>query len=94
MIKVSFAERCAWRAVYIYLQGKQVAHLGVDPRDGVRPQVFGGIAGGVTSETNWSHSFRLNIPTLRFKHPSTALYSKAYSLTSRFWHKVDGRFGS
>lgn len=92
-LKVAFAAGCAWRAIYISLNGKQVAHIGVDPNNGTRPQAFGGIAGGRTSETNWSHAFRLNLPTLRFKHPMSPLRSKAYGVVHTFWHKVDGRYG-
>lgn len=88
-LKVSFAAGCAWRAIYLYLNERQIAHIGVDPNNGTRPQAFGGIA----IPKVWDKSFRVGLPTLRFKHPMSPVRSKAYSLVHTFWHKVDGRYG-
>lgn len=43
--RIAFAEHCAWRATYVYVNGHQVARIGIDP-DWSRASVFGAIAYG------------------------------------------------
>jgi hypothetical protein len=74
----------AWRARYLIVNGRQVAHIGVDPREGVTPALFGAV-GNV--------SFRLPLPTVRWRMNRGRLYLFAYRLSSAFWHGMDGRYG-
>lgn len=78
---------CAWRAVYLYVGAQQVAHLGVDPGDGVKPKLFGGLDVGPV------HSFRVALPAVRWRNEMSPLRMRAYQLSKAFWHNVDGRFG-
>ncbi len=83
-LEVVRAEKCAWRARYVYVNGNQVAHIGVDPHDGNKPQVFGGIG-------PWN--FRIRLPTLPWRINAGPLYVRAYQLVRKFWFGVDGRYG-
>lgn len=74
----------AWRARYIMINGRKVAHIGVDPNGGTRPEMFGSLLG---------REFRFSLPTLHWKYPASPLRMRAYKLTSAFWHNVDGRYG-
>lgn len=40
MLKYEFAEKCAWRAIYISAGCQQIAYLGIDPTAS-RPNIFG-----------------------------------------------------
>lgn len=83
-IKIMDGGGAAWRARYVYVNGDKVAHLGIDPDGGRRPALFGSLAG---------KEFRVNLPTVPWKYPSSALYLRAHKLSSEFWHGLDGRFG-
>jgi len=74
----------AWRARYLYVNGAKVAHIGVDPNNGVTPQCFGSLLG---------RDFRFGLPTLRWKTDMGKLHLAAYKVVNRFWHNVDGRYG-
>ena len=98
-IYVSFADGCAWRAVYVRWtaverQGcyvvptgreRRLLTLGIDPNDGTKPQVFGNVLG---------LDFRFRLPVLRWSmrvvscRPLYWFYRKQ----SAFWHRVDGRY--
>ena len=88
---ITFADRCAWRAVYIYTARPRfgrhttlVAYLGIDPYDG-RPEVFGGLL-------DWS--FRFKVPgVVRWRHPMSAWRLKVYGWQQWFFHRLDGRYG-
>ena len=84
MWEVQTAKGCAWRAVYLRVNGRQVAHIGVDPNNGVTPQAFGGVG---------SRSFRFMLPRLSWRMNAGPTYTRLYRLSSAFWHKVDGRYG-
>ncbi len=84
-ITIEFAEKCAWRAAYLFVDGRQVAHIGVDPNHGVRPRLFVMVGGGR------SHNFLL--PRVPWKQDASLLYLHAYRLSASFWHNVDGRYG-
>ncbi len=83
-IVVEFAEKCAWRAAYLFVDGRQVAHIGVDPDHGVRPKLFAKVAG---------RSFRFNLPRVPWRQDASPLYLHAYRMSASFWHNVDGRYG-
>lgn len=83
-VELETARGCAWRARYLRVNGRQVAHLGVDPNDGTRPQLFGRI---------FARSFRFALPTVHWKHPMSPLRSRLYGAVHLFWHMVDGRYG-
>lgn len=84
MLKLLTAAGCAWRALYLNHNEKQVAHIGVDPNHGVKPKLFGRVG---------DFSFRIGLPWMPFKHPAHPIYMRAYKLSSQFWHGVDGRYG-
>jgi hypothetical protein len=81
-LELKSANGAAWRARYLYVDGKQVAHVGIDPTE--RPTLFGRIA---------SHSFRVALPRVPWKYPCSPAYLKAYQLSNNFWHNMDGRYG-
>ena len=83
-MQIQTAGGCAWRALYLSLNGRQIAHIGVDPNNGVTPQLFGGF--------RWK-SFRLPLPTLRWKWPCSGVRMFAYRMVHQFWFNVDGRYG-
>lgn len=74
----------AWRARYLYVDGRKVASIGVTPNEGVTPQLFGSVLG---------KEFRFPLPTLSWKNPCHPLRMKAYVAVRTFWHNVDGRYG-
>jgi hypothetical protein len=78
------AEGCAWRARYLNLDGRQIAHIGVDPNQGVNPSLFGSIAG---------RSFRFKLPTVPWKCDASPLYLRAYKVSSAFWCGMNGIHG-
>jgi len=84
---------CAWRAVYLYVGNQQVAHLGVDPGDGVTPKIFGGVNVGLVHSFRLIHSFRVALPAVRWRNEMSPLRMRVYRLSKAFWHNVDGRFG-
>ena len=87
LISIQFAERSAWRAVYVYLRGAQVFHLGVDPNIGRQsrgPEFFGGLP---MARLAW----RLPLPAYRWRYPMNRLQRAVFNLSQRFWHAVDGR---
>lgn len=83
-IKIATAEGAAWRARYVYLDARKIAHIGVDPTASKGPQAFGSIAG---------HEFRFNLPTLRYANNMSPLRLRLFKLSQRFWHNMDGRYG-
>lgn len=98
-ITIQFAERCAWRAFYISRTtmadgyGRhQFLHMGVDPKDGVRPQFFGSI-GNPWNRRGRSLRWRLPLPRVAWKFPAGPVHRACYRLSSKFWHGVDGRYG-
>ena len=90
MARLVFADKCAWRAVYVYsTTGPQWFRIGVDPMDGVKPVCFGMIRVG-------SHQFqwRFVLPYVAWKSTyrfPRGLWLRAYGVSKRFWSKVDGR---
>jgi hypothetical protein len=95
-ITITRAEKCAWRALYIRYGTTQIAHIGVDPNDGNRPQLFGGIAGrrdctGGRKATLFS--FRVGLPTMHWRSNMGPVRLAIYKAVRRFWHNVDGRYG-
>src|SRR5262245_12282405 len=88
-MRLQFAERCAWRALYLYrADGRQVLRLGVDPHDGVRPALFGAVG-------RWS--LRLTLPYVPWRWVMATRYARPvallYRASMRFWLGVDGRYG-
>ena len=89
LVTVKFAEHCAWRATYVSVRGSQVLHFGVDPHNGVRPTFFWGLR----VARGWSWGGRFALPWVRWTYPASPLRLALYRASSRFWHKVDGRYG-
>lgn len=83
-IEVRDAGGAAWRARYVYRGGRKVAHLGIDPNDGVKPTLFGSVGG---------RSFRVGLPTVPWRVGAGRLYLSAYKASRWFWHGMDGRYG-
>lgn len=87
-VTITTANGCAWRAVYLRVGDRQVFHAGVDPNDGTRPVFFASVAG--------LGSIRVGLPYVPWAWASRTGYAApvmlAYRLSSRFWHRVDGRY--
>jgi hypothetical protein len=84
-IEIKTAEGCAWRARYLYINGQQVAHVSIDPRDGTDPQCSGSLG---------RFSFRFRLPRIPWRMATrNTLFMHAYQASQRFWHGVDGRYG-
>lgn len=89
-IEIERARDCAWRALYLRVNGTQIAHIGVDPNHGTRPQMFGGVS---LSRTRHGE-FRVNLPTIHwYDARKSEHHMRAYRVVRAFWHNVDGRYG-
>ena len=88
-VEVETGRGAAWRARYLRINGTQRCYIGVDPNDGVTPQLFG----GYFLHRELQGSFRIPLPTVRFKHPCSPLEARVYGIVRRFWHNMDGRYG-
>ena len=82
-LEIKDASHAAWRARYVYLDGRKIAHLGFDP-DSSNPQVFGSVNG---------HEFRFRVPTIRWTYPMAPWKLKLYMIQNQFLHNMDGRYG-
>lgn len=102
-LTVRFADHCQWRGPYVYLFGRQVARLILDPQPH-RPHLivsfgFGnfqnmGLPAWV-ARLAWITHVTLNIPLPFIPYPWAARCPRLmpfYRLSSRFWHAQDGRF--
>lgn len=78
----------AWRALYVYVKGRQLAHIGIQPDNGVKPTLFGGV--GFAPK---QYNFRVPLPTIRWKYPHGKVWLRAYKFSQEFWHGMDGRYG-
>lgn len=90
MIRIAFADGCAWRAVYFYYRHsdglmRKFLHLSIDPSDCYTRPTFSGSVG------RWS--WRIRLPVVRWKPNAGPVRRVMYSLSSRFWHGMDGRHG-
>lgn len=83
-VAVESAKGCAWRARYLYLNGRQIAHIGVDPNNGVKPKAFGGVGG---------MSFRFTLPWVAWRYNASPLLRPLERMSSWFYHNLDGRYG-
>ncbi|MBX4215352.1 hypothetical protein KW797_00155 [Candidatus Parcubacteria bacterium] len=74
------APNCAWRALYCYVRGRQLFHIGFDPTVLRLFAGFGWRSGGFT------------VPHLRWTGSEHPVHRFLYSLQSRVLHRLDGRF--
>lgn len=107
IISWSFAERCAWRAVYVYLGERQVFHVGIDPSAGPGPSFFAafhpfcglGLRGRwpvFDSVRVWLYRLgevRFVVPHIRWRSGMPAWKLALYRRQGRILHGLDGRFG-
>lgn len=107
MIQVKFAEKSAWRAVYVYI-GKmhgpgpysgfrehKIFHLGIDPNTiGPGPTLFGGF---FPLPRRRGFDFRVKLPHISWTMVMRSNYNerllKLYKLQQTFLHNLDGRYG-
>jgi hypothetical protein len=90
VFEVKFADRCAWRALYVYRRAQRgpesvtykVFHIGIDPTDS-RPNVFGGIGhDGPRTGRNATRlpvvywSFRVRLPLISWRLVGASGYSR------------------
>lgn len=89
--RVAFAERCAWRAVYLRTRsGWQYFHMGVDPRNGPeRVDFFGGVAIKVPGPRRFI-GFRWRFPLLWASWGRSPRWW--WRLVSTVTHRLDGRY--
>lgn len=87
-MRVKFAEKCAWRAVYVYHKDVQIAYLGFDPESS-RPRLFGAIG-------NKRRDFvKINWVVPHISWPLAARFQfllPLYNVQQRVLHRIDGRF--
>lgn len=70
--RIAFAEHCAWRATYAYVNDKLVARIGVDPTASC-PSIFGAFPIGIRTACSGERyprlvEFRIPIPFMAWKH--------------------------
>lgn len=102
-MEIKFAEKCAWRAVYVSRElsdsyGRhQFFHIGIDPTIGSGPACFGAISnpwvrGAPKNRFRFHISWRFKLPTIQWKYNAGPLRRWAYLKVAGFWHRMDGRF--
>lgn len=79
----------AWRGRYLYLNGRMVFRLVVDPNNGIKPTLSADV--GLGGGKMWG--FRAILPWMRWRPNMGPVRSRAYKVVSIFWHNMDGRFG-
>jgi hypothetical protein len=89
-MKVMFAEKCAWRAIYFYIGQRQVFHVGIDPSYSYGPNLFGGLE---LSWLTYYKRWRIIIPHIRWRSGMNRFKLAIYRRQQWFWHKIDGRYG-
>lgn len=104
-ITMTFAVNyCGWRAVYLSRalsdgceSAHQFFHVGIDPNNGTRPQMFGAIASPFKRRGPGSFhlKFRFGLPHVPWRYYDALgpVSRVAYRISSRFWHRMDGRYG-
>lgn len=90
MFTIRFSERCAWRAVYLYRAAsdgsqRQLAFLSVDPTTDFGPRFSGRVG---------PFSWRMPLPRVPWRSNAGPIYRWAATLSSRFWHRLDGRYSA
>ena len=90
-IKILSSKGCAWRALYLNVNDRQVAHLSVDPNNGSKPEMSGSLSPPM-GEHEIRYEFRVPLPTLHWRSNASPGYLRAYRAVRMFWHKVDGRY--
>lgn len=98
---IKTADRCAWRAFYVYAgqndgaSHRQLFYAGIDPTRDRGPQVFGGITFG------WPHpwtalTFRFTLPHITWRLVVASRYNRAvkalYRAQGRLLNAIDGRY--
>jgi len=103
-INLAFAEHCAWRAVYLYILGDQIAHLGIDPTASGGPQIFGAFYFVGPRPWRWRRlwplqsflfrftSFRFKVPHIRWQYRMPAWKLAIYQRQQALLYRIDGRF--
>lgn len=93
MFNVQTAKNSGWQAAYLYKNGRQIAHLGIDPGNigDYPPAIFGGIFFKNQDEKIQQHCFRQKIPYLKYKSGASELFYAAYQFQKRLLMKLDGR---
>lgn len=91
-MKVIFAEKCAWRGIYLHRNnGRQIFRITVDPGIG---SSFG--IPTINIAFMGRQGFRCNLPHIPWRWVMKGNYSKfrtaLYKLSQRFWFAVDGRY--
>ncbi len=89
---------CAWRAVYINVWGMQFARIVLDPTSDRGPQLSAAIPYGwwrnQQGDVVWRRIIvRINLPSVKWKHPANRLHRWAYRCSNRFWGRMDARLG-
>jgi hypothetical protein len=100
-MKITFAEKCAWRAMYVTAFGKQIFRIGIDPTTEYGPKFF--IASGLFGHRGY-RGLRITLPHIKWGWASqygprkwhsyllpTFIRTVLYRASSKFWHSFDGR---
>lgn len=101
--QVAFAERCAWRAAYLYRGTDQIARIGIDPTASGGPVLFGAFY--FVGPRPWRRfdrlrpflfrftEFRVRLPHLRWQMNMPAWKLALYQRQQAFLYNLDGRYG-
>lgn len=105
-MSITFASKCAWRAVYVSRElpdgyGRhQFFHVGIDPTTDRGPKLFGAVSnpfsrGGPRERSRFGFHFqwRVSLPSVRWVYPMSPTRLFFYRLSSQLWHGLDGRYG-
>ena len=99
-MSVTFAQKCAWRAVYFSRNlgdgyGRhQFFHFGIDPttqNSNGGPVFFGGLC-DPQKRAGRHLTWRIGIPHFGWRYPTSYIYLWFYRMSSKFWHSLDGRY--
>jgi hypothetical protein len=91
--RIAFAEHCAWRAAYVYINERQVARIGFDPGIG-KSEIFGAFPCGWWTRPCDGERFP-RLFEFRFRVPFSSYRHNEWYIRSawRDWLKsFDGRF--
>lgn len=89
-MKIAFADKCAWRAVYVYAGDRQLFRIGIDPTADTGPQFFGAIL---------DRSIRFTLPHVKYRHAAYCrprflrpVMFELWRVSDRFYRRLDGRY--
>jgi hypothetical protein len=102
MFSVTTASECAWRGLYVYVRGRQLARVTLDPNNGTKPTLTVALPiGWYRSCTGEIHprliAPRIPLPYIPWRWCMATGYARpvlaVYKASQRLYHNLDGRYG-